>query len=454
MHKELGPSDNEKEGQKNEEKSEKVIIRLKRKIDDAAIPSIYIQTSNKRICNGLFYKHVDTLMPDVDINKENEECINIFLKHEEYNHSNNNLSYAEKKRKFHSLKSYEKDFKEVINNLKKYKIVNENVQYVDFEGQEKEIYKIIDVNLLNDNSDNTNRNDPIHDKYIKTKDKKYNEEDLKNSQNYEYDLYILDDQKLDINYYMDYFYDIKNNNVDTSDVIVLEDAYGNHSSEYEQNSFISSISDADTIKEMSDYPDENSNNSIGFTDNTNNDIDEILSNNRYYNDDMNDDMNDHIENSIENSINDLSNNRSNNDYFDNEVYIDYSYNEGNEICGDDEMIGFDEEDIYYDNFKEEFASDRNGNDNKDSIFYNNNNKENYCNFENFPSRENGYNEKKKKKKKISSENIQKVNSLILEDNIKDELEKRLKNINKNLFNVTLSDRLKILEQMENEYYCK
>lgn len=212
MHKELGPSDNEQEGRKNEEKSEKVIIRLKRKIDDAAIPSIYIQKSNKRICNGLFYKHVDTVMPDVDINKENEECINIFLKHEEYNSSNNNLSYAEKKRKFHSLKSYEKDFKEVINNLKKYKIVNENVQYVDFEGQEKEIYKIIDVNLLNDNSDNKTRNNSIHDKYIKTKDKKYNEEGLKNLQNYEYDLYILDDQKLDINYYMDYFYDIKNSN--------------------------------------------------------------------------------------------------------------------------------------------------------------------------------------------------------------------------------------------------
>ncbi|KEG04091.1 conserved Plasmodium protein, unknown function [Plasmodium vinckei vinckei] len=452
MHKDLGPSNNEKEERKNEEKSEKVIIRLKRKIDDATIPSIYIQKSNKRICNGLFYKHVDTLMPDVDINKENEECINIFLKHEENNSSNNNLSYAEKKRKFYSLKSYEKDFKEVINNLKKYKIVNENVQYVDFEGQEKEIYKIIDVNLLNDNSDDKNRNKPIHDKYIKTKNEKDNEEGLKNSQNYEYDLYILDDQKLDINYYMDYFYDIKNNNVDVSDVIVLEDAYGNHSNEYEQNSYLSSISDLDTIKEMSDYPDENSNNSIGFTDNTNNDLDEMLSNSRYYNDDINC----NIENSIEKSITDLSNDRSDNDYFDNEVYIDYSYNEGNEICDDEEMIGFDEEDIYFDNFKEEFGSDKNGNDNKDPTFCNNNNKENYCNFENFPPIENGYNEekKKKKKKKINSENIQKINSLIFEDNIKDELEKRLKNINKNLYNVTLSDRLKILEQMENEYYCK
>ncbi|ETW48258.1 hypothetical protein PFMALIP_03722 [Plasmodium falciparum MaliPS096_E11] len=83
---------NNRKNKKSEHPIEKVIIRVKRRIDDTSIPSIYVKKSNKRICNGDFYKHIDTIIPEEGQHEKNIDCINLFLKHEKENYEMNNLS--------------------------------------------------------------------------------------------------------------------------------------------------------------------------------------------------------------------------------------------------------------------------------------------------------------------------------------------------------------------------
>ncbi|EWC87592.1 hypothetical protein PFNF54_03717 [Plasmodium falciparum NF54] len=145
---------NNRKNKKSEHPIEKVIIRVKRRIDDTSIPSIYVKKSNKRICNGDFYKHIDTIIPEEGQHEKNIDCINLFLKHEKENYEMNNLyenlniEEEKRKRKLSSLKNYEKDLKQTINKLKKYKIINENIQYINLDGNGKGVYKIIDTSHI------------------------------------------------------------------------------------------------------------------------------------------------------------------------------------------------------------------------------------------------------------------------------------------------------------------
>lgn len=138
---------NNRKNKKSEHPIEKVIIRVKRRIDDTSIPSIYVKKSNKRICNGDFYKHIDTIITEEGQHEKNIDCINLFLKHEKENYEMNNLyenlniEEEKRKRKLSSLKNYEKDLKQTINKLKKYKIINENIQYINLDGNGKVLKK-------------------------------------------------------------------------------------------------------------------------------------------------------------------------------------------------------------------------------------------------------------------------------------------------------------------------
>ncbi|CRG97745.1 conserved Plasmodium protein, unknown function [Plasmodium gallinaceum] len=414
---------------KIDEKDEKVIIRLKRKVEETTIPSIYVKKSNKRICNGIFYKHIDTIFPEEDTDKKNVDCINLFLKYEQLN-CNAYTQFLEKKRKFNSLKNYEKDLKGTINSLKKFKIVNQNIQYVNLDGEKKGTFKIIDIDLhknINDNIESVEKEKNKEGKYMKEQD-------------YEYDLYILDNEKLQLDNYMDYLYNIKNNNVDPSEVVVLEDIYGSNSEEYEMYSYTSSF-DSNSKKEMSDYPDESSCNrndtsecSDYFDENIYND--DYDKNENIYNDDY--DKNENIYNDdYDKNVN--SDDRDQNMNNDNHDYITYSDNFNDSNCSDD--------------YNESINSDKcnmNVSDNGEQGNFRN--IESYI-HKNNPLEYNIYkhNFKKKNENKISTYNI-KMNSLSFEEKIKDELKKRLKKKNGNLLNVALSDKLKILEQMENEYY--
>ncbi|CRH02605.1 conserved Plasmodium protein, unknown function [Plasmodium relictum] len=390
--------------------NEKVIIRLKRKIEETTIPSIFVKKSNKRICNGIFYKHIDTILPEeVDTDKKNIDCINLFLKYEQLN-CNTDFLFLEKKRKFNSLKNYEKDLKSTINNLKKYKIINQNIQYIDLYGDKKEKFKIIDIDLHKNIKDNIGS----------IENEKSKENEYKKEQDYEYDLYFLDNEKLQLENYMDYLYDIKNKNIDASEVVVLEDNYGNNTDEYEIYSYTSSF-DSNSKKEISDYPDESSSNrnresdcSDYFNENIYNcDYDKNI-NSDYYDQNINSDDNDRI------------------------TYSDY-FNENNYSDEYDKSINSEKYDInMIDNGKHEYLR------NNESYIYKNNSVENNICKHNF---------KKKIENEIST-NKKEMNSLVFEENIKDELQKRLKRKNENLLNAALSDKLKILEQMENEYYNK
>ncbi|KAI4834899.1 hypothetical protein MKS88_005578 [Plasmodium brasilianum] len=457
---------------KQEEQNEKIIIRIKRKIDDTTIPSIYVKKSNKKVCNGLFYKHIDTVIPEIDVNKKNVECINIFLKHEQFNCSNSSsdLSFLEKKRKFHSMRGCEKDLRETINNLKKYKIINQNIQYVDLDNKEKKgKYKIIDIDLLHekDNNDNNNNINSINEfneerNEDEKEEKQHNKTD---KENYEYDLYIIDDQRLNINDHIDYLYDIKNSNIDTSEVIVLEDVYENNTNEYETNSFSSSSSDRDTKKEMSDYPDESWSSAndhsacIGDDDIMSSYSYNINSNSDYYDNNENGECyeeNMRRDGYIENISSDCYDQNLPSDCYDENIPSDcYDERMHNNLCDSNLCNKFNQhseadslgENIQIVDKVNKKAFDKN--------------KENYfINFESYVKQKNSLNnnknkyknnEKKKSAKKKYMRN-QKINSLIFEEKIKDELEKRLKKKNEDLLNATLSDKLKILEQMENEYY--
>ncbi|ANQ11167.1 Uncharacterized protein PCOAH_00055150 [Plasmodium coatneyi] len=467
MYKDVEEYDDKKKG---EGKNEKVIIRVKRKVDEVTIPSIYVKKSNKRVCNGVFYKHFDTVIPEVDIDKENVECVNLFRKHEQCHNSCADLSsLIEKKRKFNSLKGYEKDLKEAINNLKRYKIVNENIQYVDLDAQKKEIYKIIDVNLLQEcGYPNVDDDVGANGGAARKDETKEERERAQTEQEYEYDLYIVDDQKIEINDYMDYLYHIKNNNVDSSEVIVLEDVYGNNCNEYDSRSFSSSSSDHDTVKEMSDYPDESSSNGNDCSSVCSVDIcsDSPVSSDNYdgsvgsdhhhgnnlhsdcYGGSLGSDY--HVENNLhsdcydENSVDQLSNCSEDNPFganvkntgSDENLFGSKPYgmnNWGSYIKGESPQGGYNNHNGYPD---QTGLSHHNGSSG------------------NALSRGAPQKSTHKKNERKTHTHSKKMNSLIFEEEIKDELEKRLKKKNENVLNVTLSERLKILEQMENEYYDK
>ncbi|GAB69012.1 hypothetical protein PCYB_144400 [Plasmodium cynomolgi strain B] len=478
MYKDSEKYDAEKKG---EGKNEKVIIRVKRKIDEITIPSIYVKKSNKRVCNGIFYKYIDTVIPEVDIEKKNVECVNLFRKHEQHHSSCSDLSpLVDKKRKFNSLKGFEKDLKEAINNLKRYKIVNQNIQYVDLDAQKNGIYKIIDVNLLQEwgyaNVDDDAGADARagagasasagaarKDETKEENARGQTEKDAHNQteQEYEYDLYIVDDQKIEINDYMDYLYHIKNNNVDSSEVIVLEDVYGNNSND----------SDRDTVKEMSDYPDESSSSGDGCSsvcsvdecgdDPVSSDsYDGSAGSNRHHETNLHSDCyggslgSDY---NLENNL-DVGSHENNfpSDFYD-ENSVDQLSN-----CSEDNPFG-----AYVKNAGSDenlFGSRRCGMNNLGSYIkgklpksgYNNQNGVSHHNgsSSNALSRDFPQKSPPKKNERKTHTRSKKMNSLIFEEKIKDELEKRLKKKNENMLNVTLSEKLKILEQMENEYYDK
>ncbi|GAW83558.1 hypothetical protein, conserved [Plasmodium gonderi] len=499
-------SENNNVEKKGQEKDEKVIIRVKRKIDDTTIPSIYMKKSNKRICNGIFYKHIDTVAPEVDIDKKNFECVKLFLKHEQCNSSsttvtiNDVFSFVEKKRKFRSFKCYEKDLKDTINNLKRYKIVNQNIQYIDLDKEKKGIYKIIDVDLLHeceyDNIEASQNNElkkELVQEQTKEEDRHRN---IEQEQEFEYDLYVIDDQKLQTNDYMDYLYNIKNNNIDPSEVIVLEDVYGNNSNEYDSKSFSSSSSssDCDTLKEMSDYPDESSSSELMNNDSIDDGNDH---------DSMSSDCDDRSVRSArsvrsvrsDRSVRSVRSVRSDNLYEINleidscanslhsdnyqETYENDYHHENSMDMGSHENKM--DSDYYHENLINQFSNysdedslgvylknggcDENMFDNKRSNYinnwgsyikgknithsYNDNGAHNRCN--NNGKQKSSPSKKREKKTHMHKE---KMNSLIFEEKIKNELEKRLKKKNENMVNITLSDKLKILEQMEKEYYDK
>ncbi|SCO69937.1 conserved Plasmodium protein, unknown function [Plasmodium vivax] len=481
---------------KGEGKNEKVIIRVKRKVDEITIPSIYVKKSNKRVCNGIFYKHIDTVIPEVDIEKKNVECVNLFLKHEQYHSSCSDLSpLAERKRKFNSFKGYEKDLKEAINNLKRYKIVNQNIQYVDLDAQKKGIYKIIDVDLLQEGGyadGGVNAGKDVGEDADAARTDEPNEHThgqaekdprSKTEQEYEYDLYIVDDQKIEVNDYMDYLYHIKNNHVDSSEVIVLEDVYGNNSNEYDSKSFSSSSSDRDTVKEMSDYPDESSSSDAG-SDACSDACSDVCSgvcsgvssvdgrgddpvSSDCYEGSVGSDY--HLENNLDvgshennfpsdfydgNSEDQLSNCSEDNPFGANvkDAGSDENLfksrrcgmnNWGSYIKGKSPQSGYNSHNGYA---KQNGLSHLNGS--SGNAFTSNHLSSNPLSRD-FPQK----NPPKKNERKTHARS-KKMNSLIFEEKIKDELEKRLKKKKENMINVTLSEKLKILEQMENEYYDK
>ncbi|CAA9990969.1 conserved Plasmodium protein, unknown function [Plasmodium knowlesi strain H] len=485
MYKDIEKEDTEKTG---EGKNEKVIIRVKRKVDEMIIPSIYVKRSNKRVCNGIFYKHFDTAIPEVDIEKENIECVNLLRKHEQCHNSSSDLSsLIEKKRKFNSLKGYEKDLKEAINNLKRYRIVNENIQYVNLDAQKKEIYKIIDVNLLQecgyanvgaDAGANTGGAQKDETKWECARRQTEKDAHNKAEQEYEYDLYIVDDQKIEVNDYMDYMYHIKNNNVDSAEVIVLEDVYGNNTNEYDSKSFSSSSSDHDTVKEMSDYPDESSSNGDGSSGVCSVDgssdspvrsgsYDRSVANDHHHGNNIHNDCyggslasDYHLENNLH--VASSQENSFPSDFYD-ENYVDQLSN-----CSEDNLFGEDLKNIgHEDNL---FGSRRCAMNNWESSIKVESPQGGYNNHSGYldqrgVSHHNAISSSalsrffpqkstpKKNERKIHTHN-KKMNSLMFEEEIKDELEKRLKKKNENMLNVTLSEKLKILEQMENEYYDK
>ncbi|EUD69035.1 hypothetical protein C922_00727 [Plasmodium inui San Antonio 1] len=497
MYKDSENYDTEK---KAEGRNEKVIIRVKRKIDEITIPSIYVKKSNKRVCNGIFYKHIDTVIPEVDIEKENIECVNMFRKHEHYHTSCSDLSpLIEKKRKLNSLKGYEKDLREAINNLKRYKIVNQNIQYVDLDAEKKEIYKIIDVNLLQEwgyanvdddtgvNAD-ANPGDALKDEMKQERARGKTEKDAhsKTEHEYEYDLYIVDDQKIELNDYMDYMYHIKNNNVDSSEVIVLEDVYGNNSNEYDWKSFSSSSSDRDTVKEMSDYPDESSSSGDDCSGVCSGLCSDVCSADGRGDDPVGSDCYDgsvrsdgHHETNLHSdgyggSLGSDYNLENNLDVGSHENNFPSGFSDGNSVdhlsnCSEDNAFGVNVKNAGSD--ENLFGSRRCGvnnwgsyikgkspqsdcnNDkgypNQNGVIHHSGSSSNALSSRGFPQK----NPPKKKERKTHKRS-KKMNSLIFEEKIKDELEKRLKKKNENMLNVTLSEKLKILEQMENEYYDK
>ncbi|SBS88442.1 conserved Plasmodium protein, unknown function [Plasmodium ovale] len=450
MYKDVHVGSRNKSGTKEEKKDEKVIIRLKRKVDDTSIPSIYVK-SNKRVCGGIFYRHFDTLFPEVDEEKKNMESINSFLKHEECNASNRSgdelLPFAEKKRKFHSLKGYEKDLKEAINNLKRCKIVNQNVQYVDIDGEKKGTYKIIDVDILHKSGSD------LVEGAQKGEDQVEEVEDYKTEWAYEYDLYILDNQKLHVQNYMDYMYNIKNNNVDASEVIVLEDVYGNNSNEYEANSFGSSSCERDTEKEMSDYPDESSGSNDGHSQ-MESDTSDPLGSDAYDRSSMDSDwyQNDFSDDAYGDKMGiDTIDEKSGSDTFGKEAE---SYLDIHDAKEDGIFANGCEDDLLRESVKRGGGDQNGSNENEENYFINFDYflREKKVDYRNSSKDKN--NSKKYKEKKLSTHNNKKVNTFFVEEKIKDEMEKRLKRENENLLNATLSDKLKILEQMENEYYDK
>ncbi|EWC87591.1 hypothetical protein PFNF54_03716 [Plasmodium falciparum NF54] len=281
------------------------------------------------------------------------------------------------------------------------------------------------------------------------------------NKNYEYDLYILDEEKIQLHNYMDYLYDIKNNNVDSSEILVLEDIYGNNEKEYETNSFSSSsISDSNSEKEMSDYPDESSSERKYDSDyQMSDDYIQNMLNSDEFEDNIQDHFNENEDHSFDDKEDLFFNDQD--DFLLHDDNIENNFNNKEYDIFDDINMNIQFNANINNNFGHmDYSNDQVNSQNDDDRFEKNSLK--YFEHANKNMNSSG------KKKKMNAHNMQnyisqnkekgmtsyqrRINDLNFEEKIKEELEKRLKNKNSNVLNVTLSDKLKILEQMEKEYY--
>lgn len=241
---------------KSDTLEERVVIRIKRKGRELPASLIYLKRPNCGILEGEFFKHIETTeLEEVENEKkiENLETLSFFFRNKQtdLNDEKEDLSLSNKKRKHLSLKNYESDLEGAINKLKKCKVTNHSVQVVDVSGVKKRL-KLIDVDLSN-----KEKGIVVNKEGHKEEDKEKVSEEKSDTERVTYDFYVLDDEKLSIEKYMDYFYDIKHANVNADDILVLDDMYGNSIEEYVNESYNPSVcSETSSFKELSDYPEE------------------------------------------------------------------------------------------------------------------------------------------------------------------------------------------------------
>lgn len=247
---------------KDDKLEERVVIRIKRKGQELPASLIYLKKPNRGILEGEFFKHIETTELDEaegeGVKKvENVDTFSFFFKNKQIdlNDEKEDSSSSHKKRKHLSLKNYESDLEGAINKLKKCKVTNQTVQFVDVSGVKKRL-KVIDVDLsIKEKGIVVNKDG--REKEEEKEDKEEVGGGESETERVMYDFYVLDDEKLSIEKYMDYFYDIKHANVNTGDILVLDDMYGNTVEEYVNESFNPSVcSETSSFKELSDYPEE------------------------------------------------------------------------------------------------------------------------------------------------------------------------------------------------------
>lgn len=430
MYKEKGEENKDYE-RKNISKDEKIIIRLKRKRDEVTIPSIFVKNSSRKIGSGHFYKHVETVLPheiEKDDEKNNLNFINLMLKHEQ-NQPTTLVKANEIKENSSTLQIFEDELNDLFNNLKKYKVKHEDVQYVDFDGRKRK-FKIIDIDSFENNNlkrgkfENTQIEGENGVDLFVHKSKEEEEEEAysrgvcsdSDEESYQYDMYILDEHKIQLKDYIDSLFSAKANCYSEQELILLDDIYRDNEKDYMNKMFGSSYSvhsskssctNNESFKDLSDYPDEPSPYEMDYSKNSE-DYNEQINTEEYEDSDGFPSFSDVCRNTCD----DCRKIRNHQEYFHRDPSISESENGAIES---DEMNKF-ENDIV-----EEIEEESNRSSCSNYVYL------------------------KKTYKTNSSEEV---------EYIRDELVDHFREKNMEMQNVSLSDKLKILEQMEIEFQKK